>query len=128
MGFVLSHAGAETVTPAGELDPFQLTDEQKATIKKNSRKWRVKPGPPILTIFVRHASDCKYREDETWKRFDCPKHLRWTHERKQHRASARTRIWAEAERRKREIEDQLSGRAPEVPDEGQRGIQASVDI
>jgi integrase/recombinase XerD len=107
----------------------QLMDEQKATIKKNFRKWRVKPGPPILTIFVRHASDCKYREDETWKRCECPKHLRWTHERKQHRASARTRIWAEAERRKREIEDQLSGHTPEVkPDEGQRGIQASIDI
>lgn len=107
----------------------QLTDEQKAAIKKNFRQWRVKPGPPIITIFVRHASDCKYREDETWKRCDCPKHLRWTHERKQHRASARTRSWAEAERRKREIEDQLAGRAPEVkPDEEQRGIQASIDI
>jgi site-specific recombinase XerD len=114
---------------ADTLDPLHLTEEQKATIKKNFRKWRVKPGPPIITIFVRHASDCKYHEDETWKRCDCPKHLRWTHERKQHRASARTRIWAEAERRKREIEDQLSGRTPEVkPDEGQRGIQASIDI
>ena len=107
----------------------QLTDEQKAAIKRNFRKWRVKPGPPIITIFVRHALDCKYSEDETWKRCDCPKHLRWTHERKQHRASARTRSWAEAERRKREIEDQLSGHAPEVkPDETQRGLQASVDI
>lgn len=107
----------------------QLTDEQRAAIKRNFRKWRVKPGPPIITIFVRHALDCKYSQDETWKRCDCPKHLRWTHERKQHRASARTRSWAEAERRKREIEDQLSGHAPEVkPDETQRGLQASVDI
>lgn len=107
----------------------QLTDEQKAAIKRNFRKWRVKPGPPIITIFVRHASDCKYREDETWKRCECPKHLRWTLERKQHRASARTRSWVEAERRKREIEDQLSGHAPEVKaDEEKRGIQASIEI
>jgi integrase/recombinase XerD len=107
----------------------QLTDAEKAAIKKNFRKWRVKPGPPIITIFVRHSADCKYREDETWKRCECPKHLRWTHERKQYRASAKTRTWAEAERRKREIEDQLSVRAPELkPDEGQRGLQASIDI
>jgi integrase/recombinase XerD len=112
-----------------DIDPSRWSEAERAKATHNLRKWRVKPGPPIITIFVRHASDCKYREDETWKRCDCPKHLRWTHERKQHRASARTRSWAEAERRKREIEDQLSGRASEAkPDEGQRGIQASIDI
>jgi integrase/recombinase XerD len=105
------------------------TGEEKAALKKNLRKWRVKPGPPVITIFVRHSADCRYAGDEFEKRCKCPKHLRWTHERKQHRASAKTRIWAEAEKRKREIEDQLSGRAPEVkPDEGQRGLQASIDI
>src|SRR4051812_1133394 len=91
----------------------QLSDEQKAAIRKNLRKWRVKPGPSIITIFVRHASDCKYYEDETSKRCNCPKHLRWTQERKQHRASAHTRSWAEAERQKRDLEDQLAGRAPD---------------
>jgi integrase/recombinase XerD len=105
------------------------TDEEKAALKKNLRRWRVKPGPPVITIFVRHSADCRYAGDEFEKRCRCPKHLRWTHERKQHRASAKTRIWAEAEKRKREIEDQLSGRAPEVrTDEGQRGLQSSIDI
>jgi len=105
------------------------TAEEKAALKRNARKWRVKAGPPVITIFVRHSADCRYAGDEFEKRCRCPKHLRWTHERKQHRASARTRSWAEAERRKREIEDQLSGRAPEVrTDEEKRGLQASIDI
>jgi integrase/recombinase XerD len=111
------------------LDPFNLTEEQKAAIRLNNRKWKVKPGAPIITIFVRHAEDCKYKDDETCKRCDCPKHLRWSRERKQHRVSARTRSWAEAEERKREIQDQLAGRTPEIePKEERRGVQACIDI
>jgi site-specific recombinase XerD len=110
-----------------DLEP--LTDEEKATIRANSRKWHVKPGPPIITIFVRHSASCKYRGDEFEKRCRCPKHLRWTQERKQHRASAHTRSWAEAEDKKREIEDQLSGRTPEVkPEQEHRDTQACIDI
>ncbi len=106
-----------------------LTEEQKATIRVNNRKWSVPPAPPIVTIFVRHSADCKYRGDEFEKRCRCPKHLRWTHERKQHRTSAHARSWAEAEKRKREIEDQLAGRVPELTAEvSQRGIQDSIDI
>ena len=67
------------------MDPFNLTDEEKARIRKNSRKWRVQPGQPIITIFVRHWGDCKYTGDEFEKRCRCPKHLRWSHERKQYR-------------------------------------------
>lgn len=105
------------------------TDQYKAALKKNLRKWRVKPGPPIITIFVRHSADCRYAGDEFEKRCRCPKHLRWTHERKQHRVSARTRVWSEAERKKREIEDQLAGREPvEKADESRRGIQACIDL
>ncbi len=111
------------------LDPFNLTDEQKENIRRNNRKWKVKPGPPIITIFVRHSADCKYAGDEFEKRCRCPKHLRWTHEHKQHRLSAHTRSWAEAESRKREIEDQLAGRVPEVkPEEAKRDVQACIDI
>jgi integrase/recombinase XerD len=110
-----------------DLEP--LTDEEKAIIRANMRKWHVKPSPPIITIFVRHSASCKYRGDEFEKRCRCPKHLRWTHDRKQHRASARTRSWAEAEDKKREIEDQLSGRTPEVrPDQEHRDTQACIDI
>ena len=106
-----------------------MTDEQKARIKHNVRKWRVKAGPPVITIFVRHSPDCKYAGDEFCKRCDCPKHLRWTQDRKQYRASAHTRPWAEAERKKRELEDQLAGRTPEPKaEQAGRGIQDAVDL
>lgn len=93
-----------------------LTDEEKAIIRANKRKWSVKPGPPVITIFVRHSASCKYRGDEFCKRCDCPKHLRWTQNRTQRRMSARTRSWASAEDKKREIEDQLAGRTPVAAD------------
>ncbi len=109
------------------LVPF--TEEQKAKAKQNVRKWRVRPGPPVVTIFVRHSPACKYAGDEFCKRCQCPKHLRWSHGRKQHRVSAQTRSWATAEDKKRDIEDQLAGRAPEVkPEESQHGIQDAIDI
>jgi integrase/recombinase XerD len=112
-----------------DIDPFNLTAEQKATVKKNLRKWRVKPGPPIITIFVRHSVDCRYAGDEFEKRCRCAKHLRWSHNRKQHRASAQTRSWAEAENKKRDLEDQLSGRAPAAkPEDAGRGIQDAIEI
>ena len=91
------------------MDTLWLTDAEKANIKMNVRKWRVKPGPPVITIFVSHSANCKYRGDEFCKRCDCPKHLRWSHYGKQNRVSAQTRSWAEAENKKRDIEDQLSG-------------------
>src|SRR5215469_7274449 len=111
------------------LDPLSLTEEQKAIIRANSRKWRVRPGPPIVTIFVRHATSCKYRGDEFYKNCKCRKHLRWSSERKQHRQSAGTRSWAVAEEKKREIEDQLSGRTADVkPEQEHRDTQACIDI
>lgn len=67
---------------------------------------------PLVTIFVRHAEDCKYNGDEFEKRCHCRKHLRWTAKGTQHRRASGTRSWAEAEERKRELEDQLAGRAP----------------
>lgn len=112
------------------MDPLEpLPDEQKANIRANNRKWHTTPGAPIITIFVRHRASCKYAGDEFEKRCRCPKHLRWSHERKQHRASAHTRSWAEAEEKKREIEDQLSGRTPEVkPEQDHRATQTCIDI
>jgi integrase/recombinase XerD len=85
----------------------------------------------IVTIFVRHGlvdgKPCKYADDETSKRCSCPKHLRWTRNGKQFRKSAGTRSWAEAERSKRGIEDQLEGKTPESKPEG-KGIQECVAI
>jgi len=111
------------------MDIPNLTDAEKAKIKVNARKWRVKPGPPVITIFVRHSADCKYRGDEFCKRCDGPKHLRWTQYGKQQRVAAQTRSWAQAENKKRDIEDQLSGRASESkPEESAHGIQDAIDL
>jgi len=102
-----------------------LTDEEKAA----HRKWHVPAGPPVITIFVRHSATCRYRGDEFEKRCRCPKHLRWSQGRKQHRVSAHTRSWASAEDKKRDIEDQLNGRIPEVkPEQEHRDTQACIDI
>src|SRR5690349_2986988 len=111
------------------MDPYNLTNEEKSIIKNDLRKWRVPAGPPIITIFVRHSADCRYAGDEFEKRCRCPKHLRWSQDRKQHRLSAHTRSWASAEDKKRSIEDQLSGRTPEVkPEQEQRDTQTCIDI
>jgi hypothetical protein len=32
----------------------------------------------VITIFVRHPEGCKYEGDESSRRCDCRKHLRWT--------------------------------------------------
>jgi len=65
---------------------------------------------PVITIFVRHSEDCKYKGDDQWKRCQCPKHFRWTQNSKQYRRKAGCRTWEEAERRKRLLEDTLTGR------------------
>jgi len=113
-----------------DLEPLvPLTEEQKANVRANLRKWHLKPGAPVITIFVRHSSDCKYKGDEFCKRCDCRKHLRWSSGGKQYRKKAGTRSWAEAEEKKRELEDQLSGRTPVAePKAEQRDTQACIDI
>ena len=69
-------------------------------------------GTPVITIFVRHGKDskgnpCKYAEDEFSRRCRCRKHFRWTQDGKQRRKKAGTRSWEEAEKLKRELQDQL---------------------
>jgi site-specific recombinase XerD len=81
---------------------------------------------PIVTIYVRHSAGCKYEGDETARRCDCRKHLRWTQNGKRHRRKAETRSWAEAEKIKRQLEDQLAGRKPEAT--GSREIQSAIDV
>lgn len=63
---------------------------------------------PIITIFVRHSADCKYHGDEFCRRCNCRKHMRWTAKGEQYRQSAKTRSWAEAERQKQFLMDQMS--------------------
>jgi site-specific recombinase XerD len=81
---------------------------------------------PLVTIFVRHSEDCKYKGDEFARRCHCRKHLRWSQNGKQYRRKANTRSWEEAEQVKRELEDHLAGRTPEHRDT--KGLQDGIDV
>jgi len=65
---------------------------------------------PLIAIFVRHSAECKHADDELYRRCNCRKHLRWTHNGVQYRKTAGTRSWVDAEQAKRDLEDQLAGR------------------
>src|SRR5438876_96283 len=84
-------------------------------------------GTPLITVFVRHSSGCKYAGDEYTKRCNCPKHLRWTQNGKQYRRKANTRSWEEAEREKRRLEDQLAGRKP-ADDAHGMSVEKAVEV
>ena len=66
---------------------------------------------PSVTVFVRPSEGCKYNGDETWRRCDCRKHLRWSKDGKQHKRSAKTRPWTQAEDEKRRLEEQFNAGA-----------------
>lgn len=83
---------------------------------------------PLVTIFVRHAAGCKYAGEEFSKRCACKKHLRWTLNGTQERRATGARSWTEAEAAKRSLEDKLSGRSPEKPEDAARGLQDSIDV
>lgn len=82
---------------------------------------------PVITIYVRHSEDCKYQGDEFERRCRCRKHLRWTQNGTRYRRKSGTRSWAEAEQIKRDLEDQLAGRAPEKP-ETARNLQECIEV
>lgn len=63
---------------------------------------------PSITIFVRHTPTCKYRDDETWRRCNCRKHLRWSADGEQFRRSANTRSWEGAETERRKLEEKFA--------------------
>jgi integrase len=84
---------------------------------------------PSITIFVRHTPTCKYADDETWRRCDCRKHLRWTLDGKQHRRSAKTWSWTTAEDAKRKLDNEFeAGGKPEVLPEARKTLAASIDL
>lgn len=90
-------------------------------------------GTPVITVFVRHSAKngqpCKYAGDEFSRRCDCRKHFRWTQNGIQYRRKAGTRSWAEAEDIKRQLQDQLAGRTPEVgPEDNVRTVSEAVDL
>lgn len=82
---------------------------------------------PLITIFVRHSADCRYRGDEFSKRCQCRKHFRWSQNGKQYRRKAGTRSWTEAEDAKRRLEDELAGRIPSKPSDGKL-FQDAIDV
>jgi site-specific recombinase XerD len=88
---------------------------------------------PVITIFVRHGiqngKPCKYRGDEFARRCNCPKHFRWTQNGTQYRRKAGTRSWESAEEIKRQLQDQLAGRKPEVrPEDATHMLQNAIDV
>ena len=85
---------------------------------------------PSITIFVRHAPSCKYRDGETWKRCDCRKHLRWSQDGRQYRRSAETRSWQQAEEKKRELERQFEegGKPTAVVADDRKTIARAVEL
>ena len=90
-------------------------------------------GSPVITIFVRHSAKddkpCKYSDDEFSRRCDCRKHFRWTQNGTQYRRKAGTRSWEEAEEIKRQVQDELAGRTPEVrPEDKVHPVSEAVDF
>ncbi len=82
---------------------------------------------PTITIYVRRSAGCKYEGDDFAKRCHCRKWLRWTQHGTRQRRMADTRLWAEAELVKREIEDQLADRVVETDKTGW-DIRSAVDV
>src|ERR1035437_2765903 len=83
---------------------------------------------PLITIYVRHTPGCKYQDDETAKRCNCRKHLRWSQNGKQHRRKTNTRSWQEAEQVKRDLEDQLSGKTVESTDSKAKFLADAIEV
>ena len=90
---------------------------------------------PVITVFVRHSVNvkdgkpCKYADDEFSRRCDCRKHFRWTQNGVQYRRKAGTRSWEEAEEIKRQLQDELAGRTPEVrPEDNVHPVSEAVDL
>lgn len=88
---------------------------------------------PVITIFVRHGDvdgkPCKYTGDEFSRRCNCWKHFRWTQNGVQYRRKVGTRSWGEAEKIKRQLQDQLAGRTPETrPEDSVRTLQSAIDV
>jgi integrase/recombinase XerD len=84
---------------------------------------------PLITIYVRHSVGCNYEGNEFAKRCACRKWLRWTPSGgARQRRKADTRSWAEAEQVKRDLEDQLTGKAVVSEPSGTKDIRVAVEV
>lgn len=79
---------------------------------------------PVITIFVRPASDCKYEDAEFTKRCNCLKHLHWTQNGMQFQRKTGSRSWTGVEDANRRLEDQLADRKPEDSADGLLLVEA----
>src|ERR1019366_9214339 len=80
---------------------------------------------PTITIFVRHSVDCKYAAEEFTRKCNCRKFLRWFKDGKLRRRTTKTRSWTEAEKQKRDLEDQFVGRVTPASSNGKLLLEAT---
>jgi integrase/recombinase XerD len=85
-------------------------------------------GRPVVTIFVRHSSDCAYKGDEFSKRCHCNKHVRWSVNGRQYRRSAKARSWTEAEAAKRKVEQQFDPPSEPITSTEHKTIEQAVEL
>jgi integrase/recombinase XerD len=82
---------------------------------------------PEIVVYVRHSVTCKFADDERSRRCDCRKFLRWTAGGKQHKLAAKTRNWSQAEKLKRDLEDQFGGKV-DVSTTEAKGLREAIDL
>lgn len=82
---------------------------------------------PNITIFVRHTAGCTFDADEFSRKCNCRKSLRWYKNKKLYVKSAKTRSWTEAERVKRDLEDQFSGKVDQSKTEV-KSVEDAVNL
>jgi hypothetical protein len=96
-----------------------------ANISRDSRSM----GQPLVTIFVRHSSDCSYRGDAFNKRCRCSKRLRWSVGGRQFRQSARASTWTDAETAKRKLQEQFNPASKDsAPAAEHKTIQQAIEL
>jgi site-specific recombinase XerD len=84
---------------------------------------------PSIAIFTRHSERCPRHGEEDWRKCNCRKHLRWTHNGKQYRQSARTRSWAQAEEERRRQEQKFASSGGNAkPDTSPKTLDEAVSL
>jgi hypothetical protein len=69
----------------------------------------------MLSVYTRHAEDCKHYRDKLWRRCNCPKWIWGSHNGEFVRMSARTRLWDDAERVRHRMEfPEIAPLEPEI--------------
>lgn len=91
---------------------------------------------PVVTVYVRHQSECLYSDKQFARGCDCPKWLRYSgdiclcgrsHKGRQHRFAAGVRSWSEAEEKREDAQKRLDTGETSLPTtESQRTIKQSI--